>query len=574
MEIRPEQIDPDAARVVQRLRRFNHAAYLVGGCVRDLLLGRKPKDFDVATSATPNEMRRMFRNCRIIGRRFRLAHVFFGKKIIETSTFRANPREVSEEDGAEANASGEAGPNSELNATDDTGAIGEAGPDSESGGSGETIANETSASSDNKANGDPKPANADLLIRHDNVFGTAEEDARRRDFTINGLFYDLETGQVIDHVNGLADLEARLVRTIGDPDIRFREDPVRILRAVKFAARCDLTIEPETYRRMMEHKAEITKCPHARVSEEFFRLLRAGAARRSFELLLGTGLLEVMVPELARALAQADSSEESKLRVARFWAYLAALDRSTQKREAAPTDALILAILLLPPLREVLHPDAPRAGDVGQAVAQAIQPFLERLRASRRESDLARQILLATRYVLPSSNPNRRRPNLEGREFFEDVMRLAEIVADAEGQDPTLAPLLGGVVSVDGAQPVSTDAVAGDEEMPPELQASERFEGRRRRRDRGNRSGQPGRQTQLGHAGHNGGHNNVPHNGNDQRPQGPRPHATPSSSATWQVRGAVLTPIPDLADLAAPLPARPEFLGAGRFGSRWGARVD
>src|SRR3954469_18928860 len=250
MQIAPDQIDPDAAKVVQRLRRYDHAAYLVGGCVRDLLLGRKPKDFDVVTSATPPEIKRLFRNCRIIGRRFRLAHVFFGPKIIETSTFRANPRAL-EEDDPEASSEAESG---------------------------------------------------DLLIRRDNVFGTPEEDARRRDFTINGLFYDIETAEVIDHVAGMADLEARLVRTIGDPDIRLREDPVRILRAVKFAARCSLSIEPETYRRMMEHRQEITKCAQARVSEEFYRLLRAAAAKRSMELLLETELLDILVPELARAL--------------------------------------------------------------------------------------------------------------------------------------------------------------------------------------------------------------------------------------------------------------------------------
>ncbi len=196
MQIRRDQIDPDAARVVERIRQSKHEAYLVGGCVRDLMLGRKPKDFDVATSATPNELRRLFRNCRIIGRRFRLAHIFFGRKIIETSTFRANPRAAADDQGENGNGSGS--------------------------------------------------GKSDLLIRHDNEFGTAVEDARRRDFTINGLFYDIESGQVIDHVGGMADLEARLVRTIGDPDIRLREDPVRILRAIKFAARCDLSIESET----------------------------------------------------------------------------------------------------------------------------------------------------------------------------------------------------------------------------------------------------------------------------------------------------------------------------------------
>src|SRR5688572_127857 len=163
-------IDADADRVVRRLARGGYKAYLVGGCVRDILLGRAPKDFDVATSATPNEIKQLFRNCRIIGRRFRLAHVFFGQKIIETSTFRANPRD-------------------ELDDDDD----------------------------------------GEILIRRDNVFGNETEDARRRDFTINGLFYDVETEEVIDHVGGMDDLHARLVRTIGVPEIRFQEDPVRIL---------------------------------------------------------------------------------------------------------------------------------------------------------------------------------------------------------------------------------------------------------------------------------------------------------------------------------------------------------
>src|SRR5580692_8388686 len=146
-------IDADADRVVRKLTRAGYKAYLVGGCVRDLLVGRTPKDFDVVTSATPNEIKRLFRNSRIIGRRFRLAHVFYGPKIIETATFRANPRELEEDEG-------------------------DGGTDAESG---------------------------DLLIRRDNVFGTPEEDARRRDFTINGLFYDIGTAEVIDHVAGMAD---------------------------------------------------------------------------------------------------------------------------------------------------------------------------------------------------------------------------------------------------------------------------------------------------------------------------------------------------------------------------------
>src|SRR2546429_3086642 len=162
-EIPEDRLDPDAVKVVRRLRRAGFTAYLVGGCVRDLLLGMRPKDFDVATSAHPNQVKETFRNSRLIGRRFRLAHVFFrGGKIIEVSTFRKSPLD-------------------EL--TD---------------------------------------LPQDLLIRHDNVFGTEEEDARRRDFTINALFYDVDAGRVVDHVGGKADLSARLLHTIGDPDVRMR----------------------------------------------------------------------------------------------------------------------------------------------------------------------------------------------------------------------------------------------------------------------------------------------------------------------------------------------------------------
>jgi poly(A) polymerase len=232
-------IDPDADRVVRKLTRAGYKAYLVGGCVRDLLVSRTPKDFDVATSATPNEIKSTFRNCRIIGRRFRLAHVFFGSKIIETSTFRANPRDEDDHD---------------------------------------------------------------LLIRRDNVFGTETEDARRRDFTINGLFYDVEREEVIDHVGGLADLDARLIRTIGDPDIRFQEDPVRMLRAIKFAARLSFGFEPATWRALLRWRSEISKCAPPRLLEEVHRLLRGGAARRSFELLVETGVLAVLSPYLAGLL--------------------------------------------------------------------------------------------------------------------------------------------------------------------------------------------------------------------------------------------------------------------------------
>ncbi len=491
MNIAPDQIDPDAVKVVQLLREFGHAAYLVGGCVRDLLLGRKPKDFDVVTSATPNEIKRHFRNCRIIGRRFRLAHIFYGPKIIETSTFRANPREIEDDDGE--------------------------GPETESG---------------------------DLLIRRDNVFGTPEQDARRRDFTVNGLFYDIETRQVIDHVNGLPDLEARVVRTIGDPDIRFREDPIRILRAVKFAARCDLTIEPETYRRMMEHRAEIAKCAQARVSEEFYRLLRAGAAKKSLELLVETDLLELLVPDLARSLKGEPADAEAALRRARLWNYLEALDRSAQKRPVAPTNALLLATLMLPPLRDALDPDTNGVRDIGQLVTQSLLPPFERLRPSRRDSELARQILLALRFTLPSRRPRRRRGDMEGREFYGEALRLAEMVAEIEAADPSLA---GRPVLAPGTTLADAPAEPAADEIDPvaaELLESDRRFGRDRDR---------GRDRER-----------------DRRPKGGpgRPHAPAPMPAM------------DLGSLAAAARAlvtpdlRPAFLGSGGFGGPWAARAD
>jgi hypothetical protein len=183
-------VDPDALKVVRKLVAGGFEAYLVGGCVRDLYLKRRPKDFDVATSATPEALRRTFRNCRIIGRRFKLAHVFFGPKVIETSTFRTTPM----------------------------------------------------------------AAEDDPLITHDNEWGTVEDDARRRDFTINGLFYDLDADAIVDFVDGLSDLDRGVIRTIGDPLLRFQEDPVRMIRAIKFAARLDFTIEIRHLDRPPRHR--------------------------------------------------------------------------------------------------------------------------------------------------------------------------------------------------------------------------------------------------------------------------------------------------------------------------------
>jgi len=282
-EIPEDLLDPDAVKVVRRLRRAGHQAYLVGGCVRDLLLSIRPKDFDVATSAHPSQVKETFRNSRLIGRRFRLAHVFFrGGKIIEVSTFRANPLD-------------------EL-----------------------------------------QDLPQDLLIRHDNVFGSAEEDARRRDFTINGLFHDVDEGRVIDYVGGKDDLRARLIRTIGNPDVRMREDPVRILRAIRFAAKCAFDLEPETRTAMKAHVHEIPRCAPPRVLEEVLKLLRSGASRRCFELLREVRALRVLLPPVAAYLERRGQQEAD-----RHLRALDALDGHVRVGEI-PSDAVLLATLLAP----------------------------------------------------------------------------------------------------------------------------------------------------------------------------------------------------------------------------------
>ena len=302
-EIPEEFLDPDAVKVVRRLRRAGHQAYLVGGCVRDLLLGIRPKDFDVATSAHPNQVKETFRNSRLIGRRFRLAHVFFrGGKIIEVSTFRANPLD-------------------EL-----------------------------------------QDLPQDLLIRHDNVFGSAEEDARRRDFTINGLFHDVDEGRVIDYVGGKDDLRARLIRTIGNPGVRMREDPVRILRAIRFAAKCAFDLESETRTAMKAHVHEIPRCAPPRVLEEVLKLLRSGASRRCFELLREVGALRILLPPVAAYLERRGKEEaERHLRA------LDALDGHVRVGEI-PSDAVLLATLLAP-----LPRDHARRGPIAKA-SQAGRP--------------------------------------------------------------------------------------------------------------------------------------------------------------------------------------------------------
>ena len=279
-----KNIDPDALKVLYRLSQLGYTAYLVGGGVRDLLMGREPKDFDVGTSAKPNEVKRAFRNCFLIGRRFRLAHVRFGEKVIETATFRQNSQTVGEiiEHAAE-------------------------GP------------------------------------LEDNTFGTPQTDAFRRDFTINGLFYNIKDFSVIDWVGGMKDIEKKIVRAIGDPEIRFQEDPVRMMRAIKFSARLGFKIEKKTLAAMKKYHKCILTAAVPRVCEEVFRLFTYGHSEEAFRQMYECGMLGDLVPELG-AFIEKDGGRKSAT-----FRYLKVLDEYEQmmsKKGFEVSNGLRAAVLM------------------------------------------------------------------------------------------------------------------------------------------------------------------------------------------------------------------------------------
>jgi len=369
-----KQIDPDALKVLYRLQQSDYTAYLVGGSVRDLLLGRRPKDFDIGTSAHPYQIKKLFRNCWIIGRRFRLAHVRFGTKTIEVATFR---RPVTQD---------------ELAAADE--------PQPETA---------------MRAEGDE----SDRLVHRDNTFGTPEEDAFRRDFTINALFYDIATFSIIDFTGGLNDLRAGLVRCIGDPAERFQEDPVRMLRAVAMAARLGFRIDAPIDAAIASTRAEIARSAPARLIEEFYKLLRSGASEQAFRMMADRRLLEPIAHELQR---HADI---------RLWRSLAALDAYRRRFEVPDTltNPILLGSLLIPlgySLRSLLP--APGGGDDRRK-----EPRLSigMLPLARRDVERLRQILALQSRLMDMNLSPRAKRALMHRGPFREAMTWLEIHGSA-----------------------------------------------------------------------------------------------------------------------------------------------
>ena len=374
-------IDPDALRVLYRLQQNRFTAYLVGGGVRDLLLGRRPKDFDVGTDAHPPQIKRLFRNCWIIGRRFRLAHIKFGTKTIEVATFR---KIVTEPVG---------------DAADEPVVVASAPPEPD-------------------PPRDPGMMRADHGVMHrDNLFGTPEEDAFRRDFTINGLFYDVATRSVIDYVGGLEDLERRVLRSIGDPRVRFVEDPVRMFRAAVFAARLGFDMDAEVIEAIAEHRRLIAKASPARLMEEYFKVLRSGCALETFRALDRVRLLELVTPQLANA---PDA----------VWDSLAKLDQYRQRFPSAPPEltTTILIGAVLEPLGVLKRP----AG-LGTARSDPRGEKLDfgMLAVPRRDLERLRQLLQTVPRLVDPTVPPRVARGLPHRPAFADSVTWLEVFGDA-----------------------------------------------------------------------------------------------------------------------------------------------
>ena len=333
-QIDTNAICPNARSVIERIHEAGYQAYLVGGCVRDLLLNRTPKDFDVATDAHPEQLMQIFEHRRLIGRRFQIVHVYFGRKFIEVSTFRAPIQQ--------------------------------------------------------NAKQTHRHINNGRIIR-DNVYGTIEQDAARRDFTVNSLFYNIQTDTVLDYCNGLEDIEAGVLRLIGDPETRYREDPVRKLRAIRFSAKLGLSIEPKSATPISDLSHLLRDIPAARLFDEVIKLFHSGAARTCYDLLNDYHLFRYLFPYTHESVGkQTDSPIHAFI-----YAALASTDaRIAENKSVNP--AFIYAVMLWPPMLDhrerLLEAGLSPADAAYEAANKAIIQQLPHIAIPKRFGTIIREI--------------------------------------------------------------------------------------------------------------------------------------------------------------------------------------
>lgn len=352
-----KDIDRDSLRVLYGLKDAGYEAYLVGGAVRDLLMGRKPKDFDVATDARPRDLRRLFRNSREVGRRFRLVHVFFGPKNVEVATLR------SAAEPADSNSAG------------------------------------------------------DLYVDDDNQWGDLESDAFRRDFTVNALFYDIRDFSVIDYCGGVEDIQRKLIRCIGDPQVRFREDPVRMLRAIKFAARFGFTFEAETDRALRELQGEILKASRFRVTEEIFRILTQPNRAAGLRMLGEYGFMGVLYPEWSIAVGEEGFDQVVD--------YFVSVDEAADEEKYYPLEVLTAGLFI--PLLDSVDLGRDQFHQVAARVTQEVRQLGQRMDLPKRLVNSAVEIMRGQLYLLFFAHLSKRVKRYVSAPFFDLVWCVHEL---------------------------------------------------------------------------------------------------------------------------------------------------
>ncbi|MCR9143272.1 MAG: polynucleotide adenylyltransferase PcnB [bacterium] len=416
-DLRREGMDQDALKVINRLNRHGYRSYLVGGCVRDMLLGRRPKDFDVVTTATPTQIRKVFSNSRSIGRRFKIVHVVFqGGKIIEVATFRNLP--------------------------------------------------------DHRLEPDKKEK--DYMMKRDNQYGSPREDAARRDFSLNALFFDPRNESLIDYVGGFDDIKKKRISVIGNPDISYKEDPVRMLRAAKFAALLEFDIDNKTLKAIKRNKSEIAKASPARMLDEYAKIFRTGRSAEIFRAFEESGLFKAMFPEAhnasdcARAESFLDSSIGRRLVIA---------DRTLSEREELTVNIMV-ALIFTDMVKDVFDDDGPHS-KVMDYVKNHILPVCRRMQLSNADRDRLVQIFMSQGRFSQTDRSRRFRPDVFRKKvFFYEAFMVFKINALAEQNDERIQKAMFWEI--------------GPRERPPEINKIVSLFPVRRNSNRGGRSNRRG----------------------------------------------------------------------------------